>query len=92
MNKTEFVKEISKQSKLTQKDCNSCLKAITMIIQNSLKKGEDINLVGFGKFEVKHRMERRGYNPQTKKISIIPASKTPNFKPGKTLKSVVGLL
>ena len=90
MNKAEFVKEISKQSKLTQKDCNNCLNAITQIIQKSLKRGDNINLVGFGKFEVKHRMARRSFNPQTKKVNMIPASKVPSFKPGKTLKNVVG--
>ena len=89
MNKQEFVKEISKKSKLTQKDCNSCLNAITQIIQSTLKHGYNINLVGFGKFEVKHRMARRSFNPQTKKINLIPASVVPSFKPGKTLKSVV---
>lgn len=89
MNKQEFVKEISKKSKLTQKDCNSCLNAITQIIQSTLKHGDNINLVGFGKFEVKHRMARRSFNPQTKKINLIPASVVPSFKPGKTLKSVV---
>lgn len=89
MNKQEFVKEISKKSKLTQKDCNNCLNAITQIIQLTLKHGDNINLVGFGKFEVKHRMARRSFNPQTKKINLIPASVVPSFKPGKTLKSVV---
>lgn len=90
MNRTEFVKEISKKSKLTQKDCNNCLNAITKIIENSLKRGDNINLVGFGKFEVKHRMARRSYNPQTRKIGMLPASKVPSFKPGKQLKDVVG--
>ena len=89
MNKQEFVKEISKKSKLTQKDCNNCLNAITQIIQSTLKHGDNINLVGFGKFEVKHRMARRSFNPQTKKINLITASVVPSFKPGKTLKSVV---
>ena len=90
MNKTEFVKEISKKSKMTQKDCNNCLNAITQIIQKSLKNGDNINLVGFGKFEVKHRMARKSYNPQTRKVSMLPESKVPSFKPGKQLKNVVG--
>ena len=89
MNKLEFVKEISKKSKLSQKDCNNCLNAITQIIQNTLKNGDNINLVGFGKFEVKQRLARRSFNPQTKKIYLLPACSVPSFKPGKTLKSVV---
>lgn len=89
MNKLEFVKEIAKVSKLTQKDCNNCLNAITQIIQSTLKHGDNVNLVGFGKFEVKHRMARRSFNPQTKRINLIPATCVPSFKPGKTLKSVI---
>ncbi len=90
MNKTEFVKEISKQTKLTQKDCNNCLNAITSIIQKSLQCGDNVNLIGFGKFEVRERNARRSFNPQTKKITVIPSSKVPTFKAGKTLKNVVG--
>lgn len=89
MNKSEFVKEISKKSKLTQKDCNNCLNAITQIIQNTLKHGDNINLVGFGKFEVKHRAKRKNFNPHTKRINVLPASRVPTFKPGKTLKTFV---
>lgn len=90
MNKAEFVKEISKKTKLTQKDCSNCLNAITLIIQHALQHGDTINLVGFGKFEVKHRVARRSFNPQTKRVNLIPASNVPSFKAGKTLKSVVG--
>ena len=73
MNKTEFVKEISKKSKLTQKDCNNCLNAITKIIENSLKRGDNINLGCFGKFEVKLRMAGRGAYPQTGALGLLAA-------------------
>ena len=59
------------------------------IIQNTLKHGDNINLVGFGKFEVKHRAKRKNFNPHTKRINVLPASRVPTFKPGKTLKTFV---
>lgn len=89
MNKLEFIKEISKKSKMTQKDCANCLNSITQIIQNTLKKGDNVNLVGFGKFEVKHRMARRSFNPKTREINLIPATNVPSFKPGKNLKQSI---
>jgi len=90
MNKNEFVSEISKKSNLTKKDCSLCLGAITQIIPDALKHGDNINLVGFGKFEVKHRAKRVSFNPQTKKMQTIPSKKVPTFKAGKALKSAIG--
>ena len=89
MNKSELVTEISKKSRLTKKDCELCLNAITQIIQHALKHGDNVNLVGFGKFEVKHRVARKSFNPQTKRVNLIPACNVPSFKPGKTLKSMI---
>ena len=63
---------------------------ITQIIQDALKHGDNINLVGFGKFEVKHRAKRVSFNPQTKKMQTIPSKKVPTFKAGKALKSAIG--
>ncbi len=52
-------------------------------------KGEKVQLVGFGSFEVRERAERKGRNPQTREEIIIPASKVPVFKVGKALKDAV---
>lgn len=89
MNKSQLVKSMSKKSKLTQKDCKVCLEALTKIIEQSLKTGENINLVGFGKFDIKYRNSRNLFNPYTKKNIMLPASKMPVFKPGKTLKEAI---
>lgn len=89
MNKTEFIKELSKKTKLTQKECGHCLNAISNILAKTLQKGEDIQFVGFGKFGVKYRNERMSFNPQTKTNIRIPASKTPSFKAGKYLKEAI---
>ncbi len=89
MNKAEFIKELSKKSKLTQKDCANCLNAMTQLVTQTLRKGENVTLIGFGKFQVKHRNARKTFNPQTKKQMLIPANKVPQFKPGKALKEAI---
>lgn len=89
MNKAEFIKELSKKTKLTQKDCLNCLNAITNLVSETLKSGEDVMLVGFGKFEVKYRKARKSFNPYTKKQMIVPASKVPHFKAGKAFKEAI---
>ncbi len=89
MNKTEFVKELSKKSKLSQKDCTLCLNALTEVVTKTLKKGDNVTLVGFGKFQVKHRNARKTFNPQTKRAMLMPATRVPQFKAGKALKEAI---
>ena len=75
-----------KKSHLTKKDAESALKAFTDVVADELKKGEKVQLVGFGTFEVSERAAREGRNPQTGETMKIEASKTPKFKAGKALK------
>lgn len=89
MNKMELIKSLSEESKLTQKDCATVLNALTCLVEKTLKKGDNINLVGFGKWEVKKRKSRMSYNPITKKQVNLPESKLPVFKAGKSLKSAI---
>lgn len=89
MNKAELINELSKTSKLTKKDCTSCLNALTEIVSTALRKGENISLMGFGKFEVKNKRARNSYNPYLKKIVKVPSRLMPTFKPGKNLKDAV---
>ena len=89
MNKTELVDAIAKQSKLTKKDAEAALKAFTDTVTKALKKGDKVQLVGFGTFEVSERAARKGKNPQTGEAIKIPASKSPKFKAGKALKETV---
>ena len=89
MNKTELVAAIAEKTELTKKEAEKALKAFTDIIAEELAKGEKIQLVGFGTFEVSERPAREGINPQTKKKITIAASKNPKFKAGKALKDVV---
>lgn len=86
MNKSELVASMAEKTGLKKVDVEKVLKAFTETVADELKKGEKIQLVGFGTFEVSERAARVGRNPQTKKEIQIPASKAPKFKAGKALK------
>ena len=89
MNKTELVAAMAEQADMTKKDAEKALTAFTEVIAKELKKGEKIQLVGFGTFEVAERSAREGRNPQTGETMKIADSKAPKFKPGKALKDEV---
>ena len=85
MNKTELVAAIAEQTELSKKDAEAALKAFIDVVSEELKKGEKVQLVGFGTFEVSERAAREGRNPQTGETMEIKASKTPKFKAGKAV-------
>ena len=89
MNKTELVDVIAKEAGLSKKDAEAAVKAFTGAVTKALKKGDKVQLVGFGTFEVTKRAAREGRNPQTGKPMKIKASKAPKFKAGKALKDAV---
>ena len=89
MNKTEFISAIAEKAELSKKDAEKALKAFTDVVEEELKKGEKIQLVGFGTFEVSERAAREGRNPQTGETMTIAASKAPKFKAGKALKDMI---
>ena len=89
MNKTELVAAIADEAGLSKKDAEKALKAFTDVVTEELKKGEKVQLVGFGTFEVSERAAREGRNPQTGAAMKIAASKAPKFKAGKALKDAV---
>lgn len=89
MNKTELIAAVAEKSALSKKDAEKAVNAFVAAIEDALKAGEKVQLVGFGTFEVKERAARKGRNPQTKKEITIPASKAPAFKAGKALKDAV---
>ncbi|MBQ6442823.1 MAG: HU family DNA-binding protein [Lachnospiraceae bacterium] len=89
MNKAELVSAIADKTSLSKKDAESAVKAFTEVVAEELKKGEKVQLVGFGTFEVSKRAARVGRNPQTGKEMKIPASKAPKFKAGKALKDSI---
>ncbi|MDR0849956.1 MAG: HU family DNA-binding protein [Christensenellaceae bacterium] len=86
MNKGEFVKALAESAGLTNKDAEVAYKAFVDVVTVALKKGETINLVGFGNFSVKQRAAKDGFNPLTKQKIKIPAKKVASFKFGKSFK------
>ena len=89
MNKTELIAAVAEQAELSKKDAEKALKAFTDVIAAELVKGEKVQLVGFGTFEVSEREAREGRNPKTGETMPIAASKIPKFKAGKALKDMV---
>ena len=89
MNKGELVTAISEKTNTTKKIAEEFLNAFIEVVTEELKKGDKVQLVGFGSFEVRKRAARKGRNPQTKEEIKIPASTVPAFKAGKALKDVV---
>ena len=89
MNKTELVAAVAEQADISKKDAEKALKAFVDVVTEEMKKGEKVQLVGFGTFEVSERAAREGRNPQTGKTMKIEACKAPKFKAGKALKDAV---
>ena len=86
MTKAELIAAIATQTGLSKKNAAAAVDAFTNSVANALKKGEKVQLVGFGTFEVSERAAREGRNPQPGKTMKIAASKAPKFKAGKALK------
>jgi DNA-binding protein HU-beta len=87
--KAEFVDRLAAKSGLTKKDAASFVDAFTEVITEALKKGEEVQFTGFGKFYSQTREAREGINPQTKAKINIPASRAPKFSAGSGLKNAV---
>lgn len=91
VNKTELVKSLAEKAEITQKDAAKALDAVVESIQEALAKGEKVQIIGFGSFEVRDRKERKVISPATGEEILVPATKVPAFKPGKSLKEAVAV-
>lgn len=89
MNKTQLIEAIATSADVAKALAGRTLDATIEAIMKSLKKGDDVSLVGFGTFTVKKRAARKGRNPRTGAEISIPATKVPGFRPGKALKEAV---
>jgi len=89
MNKAELIAAVAEKADLSKKDTEAAVNAVVDVITAALKKGDKVQLVGFGSFETRGRAARVGRNPKTKETIKIPASKVPAFKAGKALKDAV---
>ena len=89
MNKAELVAAMAAEAELSKKDSEKALKAFIEVVTKELKKGEKVQLVGFGTFEQRQRNARTGINPRTGENIEIAASKVPAFKAGAAFKNAV---
>lgn len=89
MNKTELIAAVADNAELSKKDAERALKAFVDVVTSELKRGEKVQVVGFGTFEVSERSAREGRNPQTGETMKIAACKAPKFKAGKALKDAI---
>ena len=89
MNKADLVDAIAANADINKSDAGRALDAVLDGITDALKRGDQVSLVGFGTFSVKHRAGREGRNPQTGETIMIKASNVPGFKAGKALKDAV---
>ena len=89
MTKADFVDKLAAKRGLTKKDAAAVVDAFVDVVTESLKKGEEVQFTGFGKFYVQKRDARQGINPQTKAKIKIAATKVPKFSAGMALKNAV---
>ncbi len=89
MNKSDLIEAVVEKTGLTKNDSTSAVGAVLEAISESLAKGDRVQLIGFGTFEVRSRQAREGRNPSTGETMKIKASKAPAFKAGKALKDKV---
>ena len=89
MNKTDLIEVVAKEAGLSKKDAGAAVAAVFDGMTAALKKGDKVQMIGFGTFEVRNRAARKARNPQTGEEIEIKASKAPAFKAGKALKDLV---
>ena len=89
MNKSELIDAVADAADMTKADATKAIDAFVNVVGDTLKEGDQITLVGFGTFLVRHREARSGRNPRTGETIQIKASKMPKFKAGKALKDAV---
>ena len=89
MNKTELINAVAAKAEISKKDAEKALAAVLGSIEDALKAGDKVQLIGFGTFEVKERAARTGHNPKTGESIEIAAAKGPSFKAGAALKTAI---
>ena len=89
MNKAELIEAVASASNLSKADAGRAVDAVVGAVSSALGQGQQVSIVGFGTFSVKHRAARAGRNPRTGETIQIKASNVPGFKAGKALKEAV---
>ena len=89
MNKAELIEAVAESADISKASATRAVDTVIEQITQSLQKGDQVTLVGFGTFSVRERAERKGRNPQTGEEITIKAAKIPSFKAGKGLKDTI---
>lgn len=89
MNKAELVGSVAEKAEVTKRDAEKVITAVFDVVEEALAKGEKVQLVGFGTFEVRDRAARTGRNPQTGEEIQIAATRVPAFRAGKSLRDSI---
>ena len=89
MNKTDLIQEIADKANASKSEAQRFFEAFEDVVTSALKKDQQVQITGFGKFYVQKREAREGVNPQTKEKMKIPASKVPKFTAGNALKDSI---
>jgi DNA-binding protein HU-beta len=89
LNKTDLIAHVASKADMTKKNAEQVINAFFAVVEDALKAGDKVQLIGFGTFEVRERQARKGRNPQTGAEINIPATRVPAFKAGKVLKDSV---
>lgn len=89
MNKSDLISQVAEKTDLTKKDAEKAVTAVFASIEEALARGDKVQLVGFGTFEIRERAARKGRNPQTGEEIEIAATRVPVFKAGKALRDAV---
>lgn len=89
MNKKEFIAAVADRAELSKADAESAVDAMLGTITSTLKRGDQVQLIGFGTFLSRRREAREGRNPRTGETLKIAASNVPSFKAGKALKDAL---
>lgn len=89
MNKSELIEAVAESGDLTKRDAARAVDGVISAVTGALSRGDQVTIIGFGTFSVRHRAARTGRNPQTGDKMPIKASNIPSFKAGKALKDAV---
>ena len=89
MNKSELIEQVADRADIKRSEAEAAVNALTEVVKETLQRGGDVAITGFGKFSVAERNARQGVNPQTGEKIQIAASKAPKFSAGADFKKAL---
>jgi DNA-binding protein HU-beta len=89
LNKSELIEQVADRADIKRSEAESAVNALTEVVKETLQRGGDVAITGFGKFSVAERGARQGVNPQTGERIQIAASKAPKFSAGADFKKAL---